>query len=98
MVRDRRSASPATNRGLGTASSVVTPSGEADDIVQTDAASQRSPDTGHTTVRDRWREESEERARELAPERAVAQVPHEAETAPRDAHELEQRFEMLASR
>jgi hypothetical protein len=75
--------------------SVVTPSGEADDIVQTDAAPQRSPETGHTTVRDRWREESEERARELAPERAIAQVPHEAETAPRDAHELEQRFEML---
>ena len=55
----------------------------------------RSPDTGHTTVRDRWREESEERARELAPERAIAPVPHDAETAPRDVHELEQRFEML---
>ena len=71
--------------------SVVTPSGGADDIVQADAALQRSPDTGHMTVRDRWREEAEERARELAP----AQVPHAAETAPREVHELEQRFEML---
>ena len=90
--------------------SVVTPSGGADDIVQADAALQRSPDTGHMTVRDRWSEEAQERARELAPapvphaaetaprevhELAPAQVPHAAETAPREVHELEQRFEML---
>jgi hypothetical protein len=77
--------------------SVVTPSpsGDADDVVQTDAGPPRSPDPGHTTVPDLWREESEERSRELAPEPAIAHVPHEAETAPWDVHELEQRFEML---
>jgi len=60
-----------------------------------DAASPRSPETGHPTVRDLWREESEERARELAPERAIAPVPHDAETAPGDLRYLEERFEML---
>ena len=80
--------------------SVVTtpsPSEDAGDVVgPADAASPRSPDTGHPTVRDLWREESEERARELAPERAIAPVPHdEEETAPRDVHDLGERFEML---
>jgi hypothetical protein len=77
--------------------SVVTPSpsGDADDVVPADAASPRSPDTGHPTVRDRWREESEERARELGPERAIAPVPHDDETTPRDVHDLGERFEML---
>jgi hypothetical protein len=51
--------------------------------------------SGHPTVRDRWREESQERAREHAPERAVAAVPHDSETPPRVLHELEERFEML---
>jgi hypothetical protein len=80
--------------------SVVTtpsPSEDAGDVVgPADAASPRSPDTGHPTVRDLWREESEERARELAPERTIAPVPHdEEETAPRDVHDLGERFEML---
>jgi hypothetical protein len=78
--------------------SVVTasPSEDAgDEVGPADAASPRSPDTGHPTVRDLWREESEERARELAPERAIAPVPRDAETAPRDAPDLEERFEML---
>ncbi len=69
--------------------SVVTasPSEDAgDDVGPADAASPRSPDTGHPTVRDLWRDESEERARELAPERAIAPVPHD---------DLEERFEML---
>jgi hypothetical protein len=77
--------------------SVVTPSSSEDagDVVgRADAASPRSPDTGHQTVRDLWREESEERARELAPERAIAPLPHD-ETAPRDVHDLGERFEML---
>jgi hypothetical protein len=75
--------------------SVVIPSEDADDVVQADPASPRSPDIGHPTVRDLWREESEERARELAPEGAIAPVRHDAETAPRDVHDLEERFEML---
>ena len=66
-----------------------------DDVGPADAASPRSPDTGHPTVRDLWREESEERARELAPERAIAPVPHDDETAPRDVDDLGERFEML---
>jgi hypothetical protein len=73
-----------------------------DDVGPADAASPRSPDTGHPTVRDLWREESEERARELAPERAIAPVPHDDETAPHDdetapgdLRDLEERFEML---
>jgi len=77
--------------------SVVTPSPSEDagDVVgPVDAASPRSPDTG-TTVRDLWREESEERAREVAPERAIAPVPHDEETAPGDLRDLEERFEML---
>jgi hypothetical protein len=76
--------------------SVVIPSDEADVVVgPEDAASRGSPETGHPTVRDRWREESEERARDLAPERGIAPVPRDAETAPGDAHDLEERFEML---
>lgn len=78
--------------------SVVTasPSKDAgDDVGPADAASPRSPDTGHPTVRDLWREESEERARELAPERAIASVPRDDETAPGDLRDLEERFEML---
>ncbi|HEU5225098.1 MAG TPA: hypothetical protein VFV29_04765 [Actinomycetota bacterium] len=78
--------------------SIVTPSPSedaGDDVVQADAASPRSPGTGHPSVRDRWREESEERARELAPERAIAPVLHDDETAPRDIRDLEERFEML---
>ena len=78
--------------------SVVTPSPSEDaaDVgVPADAASPRSAGTGHATVRDRWREESEERARELAPEQAIAPVPHDGETASRDVHDLEERFEML---
>jgi hypothetical protein len=77
--------------------SVVTPSssGDADDVVQADPGPPRSPDPGHTTVRDRWREESEERARELAPEGPIAHVPHDAGTAPLDVRDLEERFEML---
>jgi hypothetical protein len=78
--------------------SVVTPSPSEDaaDVVgQADAASRRNPGTEHPTVRDLWREESEERARELAPERAIARVPHEAEPAPRDVHDLDERFEMM---
>jgi hypothetical protein len=73
------------------------PSEDADDVVrQADAASPRNPgDSGHPTVRDLWREESEERARELAPERAIARVPHDAETAPRDIQDLEERFEIV---
>ena len=61
--------------------SVVTPSPSehADEDVGPVVAS------GHPTVRDRWREESEERAREHEPERAIAPVPHDAETAPHDA-------------
>ena len=77
---------------------VVTPSSSeyADDVVvRADAAPTRSPDSGHPTVRDRWREESEERARELAPERAIAPVPHDAQTAPRDVHDLDERFEIV---
>ena len=74
---------------------IPSPSGDADDVVQADAASPRSPETGHPTVRDRWREESEERARELATERAIAPAPHDAETAPRDVHDLEERFELV---
>ena len=35
------------------------------------------------------------RARELAPERAIAPVPHDDETAPGDLRDLEERFEML---
>jgi hypothetical protein len=76
--------------------SVVTasPSEDAgDDVGPADAASPRSPDTGHPAVRDLWREESEERARELASERAIAPVPHE--TAPGDLRDLEERFEKL---
>jgi len=75
--------------------SVVAPSPSEDPgdvLVSADAASTRSPDTG-PTVRDLWREESEERAREVAPERAIAPVPHDDETASRD--DLEERFEML---
>ena len=77
--------------------SVLTPSPSEDagDVVGPSDAASRSPDTGHPTVRDRWREESEERARELAPERAIAPVPHGAETASRDFRDLEERFEML---
>jgi hypothetical protein len=78
--------------------SVVTasPSEDAgDDVGPADAASPRSPDTGHPTVQDLWREESEERARELAPERAIAPVPHDDDTAPGDLRDLEERFEML---
>jgi len=78
--------------------SVVTasPSEDAgDDVGPADAASPRSPDTGHPTVRGLWREESEERARELARERAIAPVPHDDETAPGDLRDLEERFEML---
>jgi hypothetical protein len=74
---------------------VPSPSEDADDVVQADAASPRSPETGHPSVRDRWREESEERARELATERAIATAPHDAETAPRDVHDLEERFELV---
>lgn len=79
------------------ASVVTSPSEDADDAVgAVDAASQRSPDTGqHPTVRDRWREESEERARELAPDRAIAPVPHDAGTAPRDVRDLDERFETV---
>lgn len=79
------------------ASVVTSPSEDADDAVgAVDAASQRSPDTGqHPTVRDRWREESEERARELAPDRAIAPVPHDAGTAPRDVRDLDERFEIV---
>ena len=76
--------------------SVVTasPSEDAgDDVGPADAAS--NPDAGHPSVRDRWREESEERARELAPERAIAPVPHDDETAPGDLRDLDERFEML---
>ncbi|HKN80273.1 MAG TPA: hypothetical protein VJZ98_02945 [Actinomycetota bacterium] len=78
--------------------SVVTPSPSEDagDVVgPADAASPRSADPGHPSVRDRWREESEERAHELAPERAIAPVPHDAERASGDVHDLEERFEML---
>jgi len=76
--------------------SVVTPSpsGHAD-VVRADAASPGSLDAGHPSVRDRWREESEERARERAPERAIVRVPHDADTAPRDIHDLEERFELV---
>jgi hypothetical protein len=77
--------------------SVVTasPSEDAgDDVGPADAASPTSPDP-RTTVRDLWREESEERARELAPERAIAPVLHDDETAPVDLRDLEERFEML---
>ena len=74
---------------------VVIPSEDADDVVQADVASPGNPDAGHPTVRDLWREESEERARELAPERATAPVRHDPETAPGDVHDLEERFEML---
>lgn len=79
------------------ASVVTSPSEDADDAVgAVDAASQRNPDTGqHPTVRDRWREESEERARELAPDRAIAPVPHDAGTAPRDVRDLDERFEIV---
>jgi len=76
--------------------SVVVPSEDADDVAgPAGAASPGSPETGHSTVRDRWREESEVRARELAPERAIAPVPRDAETAPRDVHELDERFEIV---
>jgi hypothetical protein len=76
--------------------SVVTPSSSGDaDVVRADAAPQRSRDTGHPSVRDRWREESEERARELAPERALPPVAHGAGTAPLDLHDLEERFELV---
>jgi hypothetical protein len=78
--------------------SVVTPSPSEDagDVVgAADAGSPKSPDTGHPTVRDRWREESEERARELERERAIVTVPHGAETVSRDLHGLEERFEMV---
>jgi hypothetical protein len=76
-------------------SSFVTPSPseDADDVVLADAAPPRSPDTGHPSVRDRWREESEERARERAPERAIAPASHGP--APRGLDDLEERFEML---
>jgi len=77
--------------------SVVVPSpseGAGDVVGPADAASPRGPDT-EPTVRDLWREESEERARELAPERAIAPVPHDDETAPRDVDDLGERFEML---
>ena len=79
------------------ASVVTSPSEDADDAVgAVDAASQRSPDTGqHPTVRDRWREESEERARELGPDRAIAPVPHDAGTVPRDVRGLDERFEIV---
>jgi len=76
--------------------SVVVPSEEADDVVRpADAASPGSPETGHPTVRDRWREESEVRARELAPERAIAPVPRDAQTPPSDVRDLEERFEIV---
>jgi hypothetical protein len=78
--------------------SVVTPSPSEDagDVVGlADAGSPRSPDTGHPTVRDRWREESEERARELEPEGAIVSVPDGAETVSRDLHDLEERFEVV---
>jgi hypothetical protein len=75
---------------------IPSPSEDADDVAgPADAASRGSPEAGHPNVRDRWREESEVRARELAPERAIAPVPRDAETAPRDAPDLEERFEML---
>ena len=79
------------------ASVVTSPFEDADDAVgAVDAASQRNPDTGqHPTVRDRWREESEERARELAPDRAIAPVPHDAGTAPLDVRDLDERFEIV---
>jgi len=78
-------------------SSFVTPSPseDADDVVHADAAPPRSPDTGHPSVRDRWREESEERARERAPERPIAAASHDAGTARLGLHDLEERFEML---
>jgi hypothetical protein len=66
------------------------PSGHAHEDVGPAAAA-----SGHLTVRDRWREESQERARELAPERAIVPVPRGSETPPRVLHELEERFEML---
>jgi len=76
--------------------SVVTPSASGDaDVVRADAASPGSPDAGHPSVRDRWREESEERAREHAAERAIARVPRDAGPAPRDIHDLEERFELV---
>jgi hypothetical protein len=76
--------------------SVVVPSEDVVDVAgPADAASPGSHETEHPTVRDRWREESEERARELEPERAIAPVPRDAETAPGDAPDLEERFEML---
>jgi hypothetical protein len=76
--------------------SVVAPSPSGDaDVVRADAASQRSPDTGPPSVRDRWRAESEERARELAPERAIAPAAHDAGTAPLDLRALEERFEVV---
>jgi hypothetical protein len=87
---------PRTEVSTPPPSVVTTPSEDADDIgVPADAASPRSPDAGRPSVRDRWREESEERARELAAEQAIAHVPHDAETAPRDHDNLEERFEML---
>ncbi len=71
------------------------PSEDAGDVLASaDAASTRRPDTG-PTVRDLWREESEERAREVEPERAIAPVPHDDETASGDLRDLEERFEML---
>jgi len=80
-------------------SSFVTPSPSeaADDVVHADASPRSSDTRQHPSVRDRWREESEERARERkrAPERAIATVPHDAGTAPRGLHDLEERFETL---
>ena len=52
-------------------------------------------DPGRTPVRDRWRQESEERSRDLATRRPAEQQPPGFDAAGRDLRDLEERFDML---
>ena len=52
-------------------------------------------DPGRTTVRDRWRQESEERSSDLATRRPIKEQPPEAAPAARDLRDLEERFDTL---
>jgi hypothetical protein len=61
-------------------------------VVEPQAVPATSPDRGRTSVRDRWREESQERSRELATERPATKEPPDAGAASR---ELEERFDTL---
>jgi hypothetical protein len=52
-------------------------------------------DPGRTTVRDRWRQESEERSSDLATRRPIKEQPPESDPAARDLRDLEERFDTL---